>query len=32
MTIADVKAAAQANEPGFKMIYKLLNDSRLNKP
>jgi RHS repeat-associated protein len=32
MSIADVRAAAKANEPGFKMIYKLLNDNRFNKP
>jgi len=32
MTMADVRAAAKANEPGFKMIYKLLKDSRFNKP
>jgi RHS repeat-associated protein len=32
MSIADVRAAAKANEPGFKKIYKLLNDSRFNKP
>ena len=32
MSIVDVRAAAQANEPGFKAIYKLLNDNRFNKP
>jgi RHS repeat-associated protein len=32
MSIADVRAAAKANEPGFKAIYKLLNDNRFNKP
>ncbi len=32
MLITDVRAAAKANEPGFKKIYKLLNDSRFNKP
>ncbi|HTU79116.1 MAG TPA: RHS repeat-associated core domain-containing protein [Solirubrobacteraceae bacterium] len=32
MSIADVRAAAKANEPGFKAIYKLLNDNRFNTP
>jgi len=32
MTLAEVRAAAQANEPGFKTILKLLTDSRFNKP
>ncbi len=32
MSIADVRAAAKANEPGFKTILKLLTDNRFNKP
>jgi hypothetical protein len=32
LSIADVWAAAKANEPGFKVIYKLLNDGRFNRP
>ncbi len=31
MTINDIKQAASRNEPGFKTINKLLNDSRFNK-
>jgi tripartite motif-containing protein 71 len=32
MTMAEIRVAAKANEPGFKVIYKLLNDSRFDKP
>ena len=32
MTMADVRAAAKANEPGFKAIYKLLREGKYNKP
>ena len=32
MSIADIRAAAKANEPGFKTILKLLTDNRFNKP
>jgi hypothetical protein len=31
MTMAEVRAAANANVPGFKTMYKLLNDRRFNK-
>jgi hypothetical protein len=31
MTMAEVRAAARANEPGFKTILKLLIDSRFNR-
>ncbi len=32
MSIADIRAAAKGNEPGFKTILKLLTDNRFNKP
>ncbi|HEY5286701.1 MAG TPA: RHS repeat-associated core domain-containing protein [Solirubrobacteraceae bacterium] len=32
MSIADVKAAAKANEPGFRTILKLLTENKYNKP
>ena len=32
MSIADVRAAAKANEPGFKTILKLLTEGKYNKP
>jgi hypothetical protein len=32
MTLSEVQAAAQANESGFKTIFKLLTDNRFNKP
>lgn len=31
MTMSEVRAAARANQPGFKTILKLLTDSRFNK-
>jgi len=32
MTMSEIEKAAQANEPGYKTILKLLTDSRFNKP
>jgi len=32
MNMSQIKAAADNNEPGFKTIFKLLNDNRFNKP
>jgi RHS repeat-associated protein len=32
MTVAEVRAAAKANEPGFKTILKLLTEGKYNKP
>jgi hypothetical protein len=32
MSMADVRAAAKANEPGFKTILKLLTEGKYNKP
>ncbi len=32
MTIADVRAAAKANEPGFRTILKLLTEGKYDKP
>jgi hypothetical protein len=32
MSLSEVRAAARANEPGFKTILKLLTDNRFNKP
>jgi hypothetical protein len=32
MTMSEIRAAARANEPGYKTILKLLTDNRFNKP
>jgi hypothetical protein len=32
MSIADVRAAAKAGEPGYKTILKLLTEGKYNKP
>jgi hypothetical protein len=31
MTLSEVQAEAQANTPGFRTLWKLLNDNRFNK-
>jgi hypothetical protein len=32
MSIAEIRAAAKANQPGFKTILKLLKEGRWDKP